>query len=319
MGIPILITGGLGYVGGVVARTLLDMGHEVRIVDHGRHSVSLGLLPDRSVVLAPIESGSVASLLEDWKPRAVLHFAASAFVGYGEAHPLEYVQNNVGAFSKFLSSLAVLPPGTTLIHSGSCAVYGNGRGGFAEHSPTAPVSWYGQTKLIAENLALECSRLFGFRVIGFRYFNAVGSAFGIVERRSYEERIVPRLFKALDASEPFVVNGRDHPTPDGTCVRDYVHVADLAEAHVRAALEDTVSAGVYNLGSGEGHSVLDVVRAVEKAAGRKIEVQYGPRRPGDPPSAVAELGKAERCLGWRSRRSLAEAISDAWSAWHTTG
>lgn len=317
MGIPILVTGGLGFIGGVVSRTLLDLGHDVRIVDDGRNAIADASIPESIVTRASIQSERMWKLLEAWKPRTILHFAASAFVGYGEQHPFEYVENNVSAFASFLSMVAGNLKDVRLVHSGSCSVYGAaGDLPVTEDRRPEPVSWYGRTKLMAESLAEAWRAQYGFQVVSFRYFNAVGSAFGIVERRRYEERILPRLFRALEGDTSFTINGREHRTADGTCVRDYVDVLDLAEAHVKAAV-DPIDSGFINLGSGKGRSVLDVVRAVEGVTGKRVRIQYGPARAGDPPVAIASIEKAKAVLGWSPKGSLETAIEHAWEAWNT--
>lgn len=317
MSIPILVTGGLGFIGGVVARSLLDLGHDLRILDDGRNSIAQGSVPKEIVIRAPIQSEKVAALLETWQPEVVLHFAASAFVGYGQAHPFEYVENNVSAFSVFLSTLGRYLRKVTLIHSGSCAVYGAAKMiPITEDHRTEPISWYGRTKLMAEDLAMECGRLYGFKVIAFRYFNAVGSAFGIIERRDYEERILPKLFRAVENDVPFVINGNKHPTPDGTCIRDYVHVLDLADAHIRAAIDPDIPRGIINLGSGVGYSVLDIIKTVHGITKKVVKIEYGPSRPGDPPVAIASNKKAGIELKWHPSRSIETAAQDAWNAWN---
>ncbi len=315
-----LVTGGLGFIGGVVGRTLALKGHEVLILDDGRDSVSEKLFDSSQVAKCSIESADAEDAVRTWRPNVVFHFAACSAVGDGEQRPLEYCENNIGNFSRFLMFLEKHLPGIGIIHSGSCAVYGIPKTvPIQEDHPTIPISWYGRTKLMAEQILSKASEMSGFRSVLFRYFNAVGTAYGIVERRKREERIVPCILDAVKEGRTFWVNGRSHPTKDGTCVRDYVHVLDLAEAHINAAIrllegDQSIVGEAINLGTGLGLSVLEVVASVEKVTGAKARIDHKPARVGDVPVAVASGKKASDLLNWSPRRIFEDAIADAWEA-----
>lgn len=310
-----LVTGGLGFVGGVVAQELGRAGHDVRILDDGRDSVADGLFADSFIWRLPIEMPDISDLIWKFEPDVVLHFAASAAVGDGENRPLEYARNNVGAFASFLITLRNARP-IPIVHSGSCAVYGvPDRLPVDEDHPTRPVSWYGRTKLMAEELLVRS----GLPHVLFRYFNAAGSAYGIVENRIHEERLIPKALEAVVSGSEFTVNGHTLATKDGTCVRDYVHVLDLADAHMQAAVrlaagDRTLLGKPVNLGTGRGASVLEVLTVVERVTGGKVQRRLGPGRPGDISEAVASCARAKALLGWKASRTLEDSVRDAWEA-----
>lgn len=316
----ILVTGGLGFVGAVVAKMAIEAGHRILIVDDGRDSVAGDLFQSHEVVRIPIESSDVRGVVSSFRPEIVVHFAASSAVGDGERRPIEYAKNNIGALACFLSSLQEASPGAHFVHSGSCAVYGTPKTiPIDEGHPTNPVSWYGKTKLMAEELIARASALYGFRYLAFRYFNVAGSAYGVVERRAKEERLIPSAIMAVKNGTPFVINGIAHPTPDGTCIRDYVHVLDLADAHLLAieklsSLGTSVIDQIVNLGAGNGMSVREVLSIVEQVSGGSILKIGGPARLGDPPVAIASTKRAEHVLGWVPKRTLHEAVESAWKA-----
>lgn len=315
-----LVTGGLGFVGAIVAKRMLEAGHEVLIVDDGRDSVGQHLFGSKNLIRKPIESSDIGDEISSFKPVVILHFAASAAVGDGEVAPVEYAKNNVGALACFLSSIRRWAPDAHFVHSGSCAVYGAPKVlPVDEKHSTALVSWYGKTKLMAEELVIRASGISGFRYLAFRYFNAVGTAYGIVERREREERLIPLAVLAARNGNSFRINGVDHPTQDGTCVRDYIHVLDLADAHLLGAeklvaVDSPTANQIVNLGSGIGTSVLEVLSVVEEVSGKRILKTVEQARAGDVAIAVASIKKAGRMLGWIPRRTLRQAVEDVWKA-----
>jgi UDP-glucose-4-epimerase GalE len=252
-----------------------------------------------------------------------MHFAAHAYVGESVENPRKYFQNNVLAALSLLNS--ALDTGIRrFVFSSSCAVYGiPGQIPITEQTPRAPVNPYRASKLFFENALEAYGRAYGLRSVSLRYFNAAGAAGSknesgeIGEMHDPETHLIPLALAASTANGPELqVYGSDYPTPDGTCVRDYIHVNDLAEAHVRALqyLEKGGDSLAINLGTGRGHSVLEVIQAAEKATGRPVRRTIGPRRPGDPPVLVADPAKAQKVLGWTAKRNLADIVSSAW-AW----
>ena len=318
----LLVTGGAGYVGGFTARHLAASGHEVTVVD----DLSAGHAPSApmgSLVVCNIaDRARIAALLRERRIEAVLHFAAFLSVGDSERMPDAYWRNNVGGTLALLESMREAGV-ERLVFSSTAGVYGEtAEMPLREESAQAPKSTYAATKAAVERMLEDFGRGFGLRNARLRYFNAAGaSADGTHgEHHDPETHLVPIVLqRILGLRERLVVFGDDFPTPDGTCIRDYVHVDDLADAHARA-LDWTVRAApgegvAVNLGTSTGHSVREVIRAAERVAGRKVEFERGPRRAGDPPSLVASIAKAERLLGWRPRRTLDDILASAW-AWH---
>ncbi len=310
----VLVVGGAGYIGSHTAHALRSQGHEVIIYDNlstGRASLASGF----ELIVGDI---SDSSKLRKILPRvdAVMHFAASAYVGESVVHPRKYFENNVCGGLGLLH--AVLDSGVKkFVFSSSCAVYGIPTSlPITERSPRFPVNPYGASKLAFE-LALEAyDRAYGLRFVAFRYFNAAGAdeEGRVGEMHSPETHLIPCAFETLTGERVAVeIYGIDYPTDDGTCVRDYVHVSDLAEAHVLGLeyLERGESLEL-NLGTGQGYSVKEVIAAIERVTGRTVPVQLGARRCGDPAELVADPRLAEQVLGWRGRRSLSEMVSTAW-------
>jgi UDP-glucose-4-epimerase GalE len=316
--VAILVVGGAGYIGSHAARALRRSGYEVLIYDN----LSTGFR--RLAHGFELVEGDIAdqSRLERVLTRvdAVLHFAAHAYVGESVENPRKYFVNNVASALSLLNS--VMDAGIRrIVFSSSCAVYGvPGEMPITERTPREPVNPYGASKLFFEN-ALEAYCAYGLRSVSLRYFNAAGAdASGeIGELHQPESHLIPLALAACGESGPALqVYGADYPTADGTCIRDYIHVSDLADAHVRALqyLERGSESGsvALNLGTGQGHSVLDVIREVEAVTGNAVRRQMVGRRPGDPPRLVADPTKVREVLGWASEHSFAEMVSSAW-AW----
>lgn len=317
----VLVTGGAGYVGSHACKALARAGYLPvaldNLVNGHRWAVKWG----------PLEQGDIAdrelvrALVARHRPVALMHFAAFACVGESMAEPEKYYLNNV------LGSLTLLEACRAggvdkVVFSSSCAVYGlPAKLPIDEDQPRQPVNPYGGSKLLVENALADYDRAYRLRSVSLRYFNAAGAdpEGEIGELHEPETHLIPLALDAVAGARPdLTVHGNDYPTPDGTCVRDYVHVTDLASAHV-AALEYLLSGGAtraLNLGTGEGHSVLQVVEAAERATGRKAPLVLGPRRAGDPPELVADASRATEVLRWRPQHSrLDDIVSSAW-AWH---
>lgn len=320
----ILVTGGAGYIGSVVTEFLLDGGHEVVVVDSlatghrgavdERVEFHEGDLQNESF-LAPVFNEGID---------AVCHFAAFSQVAESVADPLKYYRNNVGGALSLLN--AMRRSGVRyFLFSSSAAVYGEpDETPIREDAPLRPVNAYGNTKLAVERLLADCAPVWGLRALSLRYFNAAGASDRHGEDHRPETHLIPLVLDvALARRDELVVYGDDYPTRDGTCVRDYIHLKDLASAHL-LGLERLVEgfSGVLNLGNGRGFTVLEVIRAAEKVTGLEVPYRTGPRRAGDPAVLVASSEKAEKVLGWkRFYPGIEEIIRDAyaWKRAHPDG
>ena len=316
----ILVTGGAGYIGSVVVDQLLERGFKVVVLDDlsagHRRAVARGAgfiqggVGDRELV---------ESLLEREGIEAIIHLAAFALVPESVAQPQKYVTNNVTA-ARVLLEAAVRAKIRRFVFSSSCAVYGHpATTPIREDAPLAPVNPYGETKRDYERLLAEVGPKHGIGVVSLRYFNASGATEQRGEAHDPETHLIPNVFAAaLGNRVALEVYGTDYPTADGTAIRDYVHVADIADAHLRAldvALDGGAPVAV-NLGTGTGRSVREVVETARRVTGRAVPMVERPRRPGDPPELVAAVGRAATLLGWRpSHSSLEEILSSAWR-WH---
>ncbi|AYV28125.1 UDP-glucose 4-epimerase GalE [Streptomyces sp. CJ_13] len=308
-----LVTGGAGYVGGVVAAHLLEAGHEVVILDDLTTGFQEGLPRGASFINGRVQD---AARYLDPSFDAVLHFAASSQVGESVANPGKYWDNNVGGTLALLTAMRAAGVGT-LVFSSTAATYGEpGQGALTETSVTAPTNPYGASKLAVDHMiAGECAA-HGLAAVSLRYFNVAGAYGELGERHDPETHLIPLVLQvALGQRESVSVFGEDYPTPDGTCVRDYVHVADLARAHLSALRVATPGEHlVCNLGNGGGFSVREVIETVREVTGREIPETLAPRRPGDPAVLVASARTARERLGWTPTRSdLTGMVTDAWN------
>ncbi|MCX5198937.1 UDP-glucose 4-epimerase GalE [Streptomyces sp. NBC_00249] len=307
-----LVTGGAGYVGSVVTAHLLEAGHEVTVLDNLSTGFGEGVPPGATLV-----NGRIQDAADHLDPSydAVLHFAASSQVGESVANPGKYWDNNVGGTLALLTAMREAGV-KRLVFSSTAATYGEPADGvLTEDSVTAPTNPYGASKLAVDHMiAGECAA-HGLSAVSLRYFNVAGAYGPFGERHDPETHLIPLVLQvALGERESISVFGEDYPTPDGTCVRDYIHVADLAEAHLSAL---RVAAGgehlVCNLGNGSGFSVREVIETVRKVTGREIPEVVAPRRPGDPAVLVASARTAQERLGWVPTRSdLTNIVTDAW-------
>ncbi|MGI9018295.1 MAG: UDP-glucose 4-epimerase GalE [Euzebya sp.] len=306
----VLVAGGAGYIGSVVAARFAEQGHEVVVLDDLRngHLDAVGDLP-----LIQLPLARAAEVL-DPSFDLVIHLAADALVEESVAQPQKYWANNVGEGLALLEAMRTTGV-ARLLFSSTCATYGQPETlPITESTPTRPVNSYGMTKLAFDHAIRSYATAHGLAATSFRYFNVVGAYHGRQERHDPETHLVPNLLRGA-TGETFTIFGTDFATRDGTAIRDYVHVADLADAHL-AALESMVSGThrILNLGSGGGSSVREVLAAVQQVTGRTIDVREAAPRPGDPAELVADATLARQVLGWQPTRSLEQAIADAWDA-----
>jgi UDP-glucose 4-epimerase len=295
---------------------LLNAGHQVTVYDNlieghrsavdGRSSFVLG---------RPEEQHDLLNAVQAAKPDAIVHFAASSLVGESMTNPGKYFQNNVGNGAKLLEAARVAGV-KKFVFSSTCATYGPpDRIPMTEDLPQRPINPYGESKLMFERMLQWYHQLVGLEFVAFRYFNAAGASEKFGEHHKIETHLIPNLLKVpLGQSDHCEIYGTDYPTPDGTCIRDYIHIIDLAQAHILALQPG--KQGFYNLGNGDGYSVRQVIQMCEKVTGKKIPAIEKPRRPGDPPKLVASAEKAIRELSWKPKYpKLENIIATAW-AWH---
>jgi len=309
----ILVTGGAGYIGSVIVSRLTARGHDVVVYDdlsRGHRAAVAGGVPlvDGDVR----DAGAVRDALLEGGCEAVVHMAALAEVAESVAEPARYRSVNVDGTAAVLAAARAADV-DRLVFSSTAAVYGAPqRTPIDEDDALAPTNPYGETKLAAEELLWQARERDGLGATALRYFNACGADGACGEDHDPESHLVPLALRAARDGTPIRVFGEDYPTPDGTCVRDYVHVADLADAHIAALEALPAVQGAFNLGTGSGDSVRAVLDAVEEVTGSTLRRESAPRRAGDPAVLVAGNRRAAERLGWRPRRSLADAVADAW-------
>jgi UDP-glucose 4-epimerase len=312
----VFVTGGAGYIGSICVEELLNAGHTVTVYDNlaeghrgavdSRATFIQGCLSDRA---------RVEQALKDSQAKAIIHFAAHALVGESMADPGKYFRNNV-AFGLNLLEAAVATRVGKFVFSSTCATYGMPeRVPITEDSPQQPINPYGESKLMFERILHWYQQIHGLEFVAFRYFNAAGASEKFGEHHRVETHLIPNVLKvALGQAPHCEIYGTDYPTPDGTCVRDYIHIVDLAQAHILAL--EPGKRGFFNLGNGDGYSVREVIKTCEKVSGRAIKALARPRRAGDPPRLVASSQKAVRELGWKPKYpGLEEIVASAWH-WH---
>jgi UDP-glucose 4-epimerase len=312
----IAVTGGAGYIGSVCVELLCESGHEVVVIDNLSEGHRAAVDSRARLEVADLaETGRLTEILRDHATEAVIHYAAYALVGESMSDPGKYYRNNVGGGLSLLEAM-VAAQVPKIVFSSTCATYGIPESVPIDESvPQRPVNPYGHSKLTFEGMLHWFGEAHGLSSVMFRYFNAAGASRQFGEHHRIETHLIPNvLFVAQGRRKEIEIYGTDYDTPDGTAVRDYVHVSDLAEIHKQAVEEDVT--GAFNLGTGQGHSVREVIEACAKATGREIPVRDCPRRPGDPPVLVAATGKAVREWGWAPRFSdLEKTVRSAWE-WH---
>ena len=312
----IFVTGGSGYIGSVVVHRLVDRGYEVVVFDNLERGHRESVDPRARLIVGDLRNvAEINAAMQEARPDAVMHFAAYALVGESMANPMMYFTNNVGGGVNLLAAMESVGC-RRIIFSSTCASYGEPEAlPIEETMPQKPTNPYGQSKLMFEQMCLWMQQQKGLVPTFLRYFNAAGAVpeLGLGEDHDPETHIIPNVLKvALGRAECVQVFGTDYPTPDGTCIRDYVHIEDLCSAHI-LALEKGMP-GAFNLGTGKGISVKEIVETCRKVSGRPIPVKICPRRPGDPPALYASGSKARQMLGWNPTHSDVESIiQDAWS------
>jgi UDP-glucose 4-epimerase len=313
----VLVTGGAGYIGSICVEQLCDAGHSVTVIDDISQGHALAVDGRARFVQARVGDERVLQILTESKAEAIIHFAASALVPESMANPGKYFRNNVGDTIHLLNA-TVAAGIKKFVFSSTCATYGPpDRVPMTEDLPQRPISPYGESKLIVERMLRWYREIHGLEFVAFRYFNAAGASAKLGEDHNPETHLIPNVLKVALGQLPNVeIYGTDYATPDGTCIRDYIHVIDLSIAHI-LALEPSKS-GYYNLGIGDGYSVREVVAACQKVTQRKIPVVEKPRRAGDAPKLVASADKARKELGWAPKLSSLETIVQTAWKWHST-
>ena len=314
----ILVTGGAGYIGSHACKALAQAGFTPVTYD------SLVYGHEWAVKWGPLEKGDILDrarldeVIATYKPEAAIHFAAFAYVGESVGDPAKYYRNNVVGTLSLLDALRTHGV-SRVVFSSTCATYGvPERVPITEDTPQAPINPYGASKLMVERILADYGAAYGLKSVALRYFNAAGADPDreIGEAHDPETHLIPLVLDtALSKLPSITVFGDDYPTEDGTCIRDYIHVSDLADAHVKAmtALASGLPRLAYNLGTGEGHSVAKIIDTACAVTGREIRVEKGPRRQGDPPSLVADSSNAQRDLGWTPQHTdIADVIRTAW-------
>jgi UDP-glucose 4-epimerase len=316
--VRVFVAGGAGYIGSITVQALLGAGHSVTVYDNLSHGHRMAVDVHADFVEASLQdAASLKSALEAQTFDAVLHFAAYIEVGQSMAEPGLYFANNVGGTISLINA-AVEHGVQRFVFSSTAAVYGTpSYTPIDEKHPLAPINVYGQGKLMVEQMLRWYGSQCGLRFVALRYFNASGASGALGEDHAPESHLIPNLLAVpLGRRSRVDIFGDDYDTPDGTCIRDYIHVCDLADAHLLALDRTERESGVYNLGTGDGYSVRQVLDAARRATGHPIPANVLPRRPGDPAVLVASAALAERELGWRPRRSGIDTIvGDAWR-WH---
>jgi len=321
-GRAVLVTGGAGYIGSHAAKALHRAGYRVLVYDNlvagHRAAVKFGDLVEGDI----LDTDGLTEVLRRQQVFAVMHFAAFLDVGESVRDPSKYYRNNVAGAASVLSAMAAAAV-KHFVFSSTCATYGEPiETPIAETHPQQPINSYGESKLAIERALPHFERAHGMSWVALRYFNAAGADPDgeIGEDHDPEIHVIPRAIEAATGGRRLEVFGDDYPTPDGTCLRDYVHVSDLADAHLRAleTIVETGKSGAYNLGTGRPHSVREVIDTVERVSGRAVPWALGPRRPGDPAVLYAAPHKAQAELHWTPRHADLDAIvRTAWN-WHRT-
>jgi UDP-glucose 4-epimerase len=312
----VFVTGGAGYIGSICTEELLNAGHTVTVFDNLTEGHRSAVDPRAKFIEGCLrDSALVKQSLKDTRADAIMHFAASALVGESMTDPKKYFHNNMVNALK-LADAAVECGVKKFVFSSTCATYGPpDKIPMTEDLPQRPINPYGEAKLMFEKVLIWYSQIYKLEFIAFRYFNAAGASEKFGEHHRIETHLIPNVLQvALDQKTHVEIFGTDYPTPDGTCIRDYIHIKDLAQAHILGLQPGKT--GFFNLGNGDGYSVKEVIAMCEKISGKKIPAVEKPRRAGDPPRLVAAANKAFNELGWKPQfPKLEDIVKTAW-AWH---
>ena len=312
----VLVTGGAGYIGSVICDQLLADGHAVVVLDNLSKGHRDALAEEATLVEADLlDSPAVTDALKRHHVDAVIHMAASSLVGESMTEPIKYYRNNLWATLGLLEAMTFSGI-SKMVFSSTAAVYGNPeKQPIEEHDATTPTNPYGETKLAVERALHWYSSAHALQYVALRYFNAAGATETRGERHSPETHLIPLVLEAAEKRSSVAVFGNNYPTQDGTCVRDYIHVSDLARAHVMAlqSLADGGQSATFNLGCGQGYSVREVIDAAQRVTGQSIDVEVQPRRAGDPAVLVASSARIREALGWMPQFELLDDIVG--SAW----
>jgi UDP-glucose 4-epimerase len=312
----VLVTGGAGYIGSVTTELLLDAGHEVVVFDSLERGHRAAIDPRARFVQGDLRvAEDIVAAMRTVCPDAVVHFAAYALVGESMERPGIYFANNVAGGLNLLNAM-LQTDARKFVFSSTCATYGfPERVPMTEDLPRCPVNPYGESKLMFEKVLKWYREIYGLEFVAFRYFNAAGASEKFGEHHRVETHLIPNVLQvALGQKSQCEIFGTDYPTPDGTCIRDYIHIVDLAQAHILGLQPG--KEGFFKLGNGDGYSVRQVIQTCEKITGKIIPTVEKPRRPGDPPKLVASAEKAIRELGWKPKYpKLEDIVATAW-AWH---
>ncbi|MEA2199374.1 MAG: UDP-glucose 4-epimerase [Solirubrobacteraceae bacterium] len=312
----LLVTGGAGYIGSTVAAHLVGAGHDVVVLDNLERGHRAAVPEGTRLVEVDLrDEGAVAEAVSEGFD-GVMHFAALALVSESVSHPERYYRTNVVGTLNLLDAMRAAEV-SRLVFSSTCAVYGQpDEVPIAETAPTRPTTSYGASKLAVDRMISDESAAHGLGAVSLRYFNVAGASHGLGEDHEPETHLIPNVLRAAQGLLPFVeVYGTDYPTPDGTAIRDYIHIDDLAAAHL-LALDGTRESEhrIFNLGNGSGFSVREVIAAAEQVTGRPVPTREAPRRPGDPPQLVSASERIKRELHWVPRKpDLAHMLADAWA------
>jgi UDP-glucose 4-epimerase len=312
------VTGGAGYIGSHTVRLLLRQGHDVTVVDNLSKGYRHNVPPERLHEMDLADTKALAQLMAGTECEAVIHFAAFIAVGESMREPARYFTNNVGGSLSLLDAM-VRAGVKHIVFSSTAAVYGNPHTTpILESFPIQPVNAYGESKVMVETLLRWFDEIHHLTSVCLRYFNASGAdpEGRLGEEHEPETHLIPLLLRAVQTGQPVTVFGDDYPTPDGTCIRDYIHVDDLAQAHI-LAVEYLIGGGIsdrFNVGTGTGHTVREMIRTVEEVTGKKVPYTVGPRRDGDPPSLVAASDKLRQNLAWAPQYTdLRTIVEHAWN------
>jgi UDP-glucose 4-epimerase len=313
--VKLLVTGGAGYIGSIVSSFLLGSGHEVVVLDNLERGHREAVPSGAELVVADLLDRDAVNDAVSLGFDGVLHFAALALVSESVAHPERYYRTNVGGTLNLLEAMSASGVGR-LVFSSTCAVYGQPDDvPIAETAPPRPANAYGASKLAVDAMIGDFCRAHGLGAVSLRYFNVAGASDGLGEDHEPETHLIPNILRTAQGINPFVeIFGTDYPTPDGTAIRDYIHIEDLAAAHLLAL--DGARAEehlIFNLGNGNGFSVREVIAAAREVTGAEIATREAVRRPGDPPLLVAASERIRSELGWEARKpELARMVADAW-------